>query len=248
MDRMLFIAMNGATQTVLAQAVNSNNLANASTTGFRADLEAFSSLPVSGPGYNSRAYAVSNGQGVDFSSGSIQSTGNQLDLAINGDGWIAVQAIDGSEGYTRAGNLKVNEVGQLLTENDLPVLGNDGPIAVPPFEEFNIGDDGTVSIRPVGQEVSTLAVINRIKLVNPDLENLYKGKDGLMRVVDALPVAADSNVRVVSGALETSNVNPISSLVNMISLSRQFEMHIKVMETAKQNDTVSLELLNIEQR
>lgn len=248
MDRMLYIAMNGATQVVRAQAVNANNLANASTTGFRADLEAFSSLPLSGPGFDSRAYAVSEGQGVDYSYGSITSTGNKLDLAINGEGWIAVQSVDGSEGYTRAGNLKVNEVGQLLTENDLPVLGNNGPIAIPPFETLNIGDDGTISIRPVGQEANTLATVNRIRLVNPDVDNLYKGRDGLLRTIDGSQVDADANVKVASGAIETSNVNPIAALTNMISLSRQFEMHVKVMETAKQNDTISLELLNIEQR
>jgi len=249
MDRMLYIAMTGAGQITRAQGVNSNNLANASTTGFRADLESFTSLQVNGPGHDSRAYAVSEGQGVDLSQGTINSTGNPLDVAVNGDGWIAVQAPDGSEAYTRAGNLSVNELGQLFTGDGLPVLGNDGPIAVPPFETMEVGGDGTITIRPVGQSANTLSTINRIRLVNPEPETLYKGKDGLLRVdLEATPenaVLADANVGLVSGALESSNVNPIESLVTMISLARQFEMNVKLMDTARQNDAASAELLRV---
>ena len=249
MDRMLYIAMTGAGQITRAQGVNSNNLANASTTGFRADLESFTTQAVNGPGHDSRAYAVSEGQGVDLSTGTINSTGNPLDIAVNGEGWIAVQAPDGSEAYTRAGNLQVNELGQLLTGDRLQVLGNDGPIAIPPFENMDIGSDGTITVRPVGQTANTLSNVNRIRLVNPDPATLYKGQDGLMRVdAAATPenaVVADASVSVVSGALESSNVNPIESLVTMISLARQFEMHVKLMDTARQNDAASAELMQI---
>jgi len=246
MDRLLYIAMTGASQVSKAQAVNSNNLANASTNGFRADLEAFRSLPVEGPGHASRSYAVAEGQGVDFSQGTLNATGNPLDVALKGQGWIAVQAADGSEAYTRAGNLQVNELGQLLTGAGSPVIGSDGgPIALPPFEKMDIGDDGTISIRAKGQSASTVANVNQIQLVNPDPSKMFKGSDGLMRVEEGVEVISDAKVMLAGGVLESSNVNPVESLVNMISLARQFEMHIKVMSTAQENDAASASLMRI---
>ncbi|MDT8404488.1 flagellar basal-body rod protein FlgF [Sulfuriflexus sp.] len=246
MDRMLYIAMTGASQVTRAQAVNSNNLANVSTNGFRADLEAFRSLPLNGPGHNSRVYTVDEGQGVDFTSGSLQTTGRSLDVAIKGQGWIAVQAADGSHAYTRAGNLQVSEVGQLLTGAGHPVIGADGgPVALPPFEKLDIGDDGTISLRALGQEASTIANVNRIQLVNPDTDKMYKGRDGLMRVEEGTPVIPDANVTLVNGMLEGSNVNAVESLVNMITLARQFEMQVKMMSTAQENDAASAQLMRI---
>jgi len=246
MDRLLYIAMTGASQVSKAQAVNSNNLANASTNGFRADLEAFRTLPLEGPGHASRAYAVAEGQGVDFTQGTLNATGNPLDVALKGQGWIAVQAADGSEAYTRAGNLQINELGQLLTGAGSPVIGSDGgPIALPPFEKIDIGDDGTISIRAQGQGASTVANVNQIKLVNPDLGSMYKERDGLMRVEAGTEVIPDAKVNLAGGVLESSNVNPVESLVNMITLARQFEMHIKVMSTAQENDAASASLMRI---
>lgn len=245
MDRLLYIAMTGAKHTMRAQAVNSNNLANASTTAFRADFDAFRSQALNGPGYNSRVYAVDQGQGSDLASGSLESTGRELDVAIKGQGWIAVQAPDGSEAYTRAGNLVVSPLGQLVTQDGFAVLGNGGPIAVPPAQKIEIGEDGTVSVLPLGQEITTIAAVERIKLVNPEAESLYKGADGLMRVREGTAVAADAGVKLVSGTLEGSNVNTIEALVDMISLARQYEMHIKVMGAAKENDEVSTQMLRI---
>ena len=246
MDRLLYIAMTGASQVSKAQAVNSNNLANASTNGFRADLDAFRSLPVDGPGHKSRAYAVAEGQGVDFTQGTLNATGNPLDVAVKGQGWIAVQAADGSEAYTRAGNLQINELGQLLTGAGSPVIGSDGgPIALPPFEKIDIGDDGTISIRAQGQSASTVANVNRIKLANPDPGSMFKGQDGLMRAEEGIEVVPDAKVTLAGGVLESSNVNPVESLVNMISLARQFEMHIKVMSTAQENDAATASLMRI---
>lgn len=245
MDRMLYIAMTGAKHVITAQAVNSNNLANASTTGFRADLEAFRSLPLTGPGLNTRVYAVDAGVGTKLDNGSILTTGRDLDIAVDGKGWIAVQAPDGSEAYTRAGNLQVSSAGQLVTREGYPVLGNNGPIAIPPSEKLDIGEDGTVSVLPAGQEITTVSAVERIRLVNPDEKDIYKGNDGLMRVTDGVVVAPDSKVKLVSGALEGSNVNAIDSLVTMIELARQFEMHVKLMSTAKQNDEAATELLRI---
>lgn len=242
---MLYIAMSGAKQTMLAQAANTNNLANASTTGFRADLASFRSMPVFGPGEPTRVYAMTERPGVDFSAGMINSTGRELDIAINGDGWIAVQAEDGTEAYTRAGNFRIAEGGLLKTSSGMPVLGNGGPIAIPEAEKIEIGSDGTISIQGIGQAASTLTVLDRIKLVNPDPAQLVKGKDGLIRHRESEPAQPDASITVVSGALETSNVNTVESMVNMIMLARQFETQMKVIETAKENDNVTTQLLKL---
>lgn len=245
MDRMLYLAMTGASQTMLAQAANSHNLANVSTTGFRADLEAFRSLPVYGPGHPSRAYAMDEGSGTDFSPGAITTTGRELDVAVNGSGWIAVQAPDGSEAYTRAGDLQVTTGGMLLTGAGHPVLGNGGPIAVPPFEKLEIAADGTISIRPLGQGAQTLAVVDRIKLVDPPGPDLEKGTDGLLRLKNGGTAEPDAQVQLVSGAVESSNVNAVDAMVRMIELARQYELQVKTMKTAEENDAASGRLIQL---
>ncbi|GMQ97458.1 MAG: flagellar basal-body rod protein FlgF [Gammaproteobacteria bacterium] len=247
MDRMIFLAMNGARQLELAQAVNTQNLANVSTTGFRADLASVRALEIKGEGLPTRIYAVTEGETVDFSHGSILTTGRELDIAVSGDGWIAVQGRDGTEAYTRAGDFRVSASGQLETGVGHPVLGNDGPISVPPAETVTIGADGTVSVRPLGQTASTLTVVDRIKLVNPPKEDLTKGADGLIRLRGEPGAVADADiaVRVVSGSLESSNVNAIEAMVNMITLSRQFEMQIKGMKTAEEVDQAAVQLMRI---
>jgi flagellar basal-body rod protein FlgF len=245
MDRMLYVAMSGAKQTMLAQAVNTNNLANVNTTGFRSDLEAFRSLPVYGPGYPSRVYAQTETPGTDLLAGTLSTTGRELDVAVNGDGWIAVQAADGSEAYTRAGDLRVTVNGQLETGAGRAVMGNGGPIAVPPFEKLEIGADGTISIRPVGQAANALAVVDRIKLVKPPLGQMEKGTDGLMRVKDGKNAVADATVQLASGVLESSNVNAIEAMVRMIELGRQFETQIKMMRAAQENDAASAQLMRM---
>ena len=245
MDRMLYVAMSGAKQTMLAQAANSNNMANANTTGFRADLAAFRSMPVFGPGEPTRVYAMAERPGVDLNNGVINSTGRNLDIAVNGDGWIAVQAADGSEALTRAGNLRIGEGGILETGAGHPILGNGGPIALPPAEKMEIGTDGTISIQGIGQDASTLTVLDRIKLVKPDETQLYKGADGLMRIRGGAEAVPDASVGIVSGALETSNVNTIEAMVNMISLARQYEAQINIMKSAEEVDGMSTELLSL---
>lgn len=246
---MLYIAMNGAAQTMRAQTVNSNNLANASTPGFRADLLAMQSQQVNGPVYPSRAYGTASGQGVDLASGAIVKTGNELDVAVTGDGYIAVQASDGTEAYTRAGNFSFNTAGQLVTGGGYNVLGNNGPIAVPPADKIEIGADGTISIVPTGQEATTLVVIDRVKLVRPDTEQLQKSAEGLLFVDDPEQVGAtlppDATVGLASGMLESSNVNAIQSMVNMIELARHYEMQVKFMSTASENSTASAKLMQI---
>jgi flagellar basal-body rod protein FlgF len=245
MDRVLYVVASGGKQLMHAQALNTHNLANANTVGFQQDLANFRTQLVEGPGLETRAYVTAEDIGVTFDKGTIQTTGRSLDVAVNGDGWLAVQAADGSEGYTRAGNLHVNVNGQLMTGADHPVLGESGPIVVPDFEHLEIGSDGTISIRPVGQQPSTLSEIGRIKLVSPEHDLLYKGDDGLLRTRDNLPAESVTDVTLVSGALESSNVNSIEAMVNMIDLARQFEVQVKIMKTAEDNDASSTRIMDL---
>jgi len=243
MDDMIYVAMAGAKQTALAQASNSHNLSNASTPGFRADLDAFASLPVYGPTYASRVYASDERAGVDLDPGVITSTGRDLDVAINGSGYFAVQAPDGAEAYTRAGDLRITAQGLLTTGAGHPVIGNGGPVAVPPFERIQIGGDGTISVLPLGQSGGTLAVVDRLKLVNPSEGGISKRPDGLLGTAE--PADADAAVRVESGAIESSNVNTVDALVKMIELARLYEMNVKTMQTASENEATTNQLLSI---
>ena len=246
MDKALYISMTGASQVMRAQAVHANNMANASTTGFRADLAQARSMQVYGAGMPSRVYSMTENPGTNFTHGSLQQTGNNLDLAIDGEGWIAVQAPDGSEAYTRAGDLKVSVFGELMTGNGLPVLGNGGPVVLPQFESIEFGEDGTISVRELGQSAAVLAAVDRVKLVNPMDADLIKGADGLMRRRDGTETAPDAAVRIVSGYLESSNVNVVDAMVEMISMTRNYEMNIKLMQTVQQNSEASARLLQIQ--
>lgn len=245
MDRMIYLAMSAAKQMMNAQALATNNLANASTVGFKADFESVRAMPVYGPGAPSRAYAMTERPGTNFGPGSLETTGNDLDIAINGEGYIAVQAPDGSEAYTRAGDLQITVNGQLQTGTGLPVLGNGGPIAMPQSESLTIGADGTISIRPVGQGANALAQVDRIRLVRPDPAQLTKGADGLIRLKDGSSAPPDASVRVTRGALERSNVNTVAEMVRIIEHARQYEMAVKAMATAQQMDAAGAQLLKL---
>ena len=246
MDKALYIGMTGASQAMRAQAIHANNLANASTTGFRADMEQARAMQVYGPGLPTRVYSMTENPGTDFTHGSLIETGNSLDVAIDGEGWIALQAPDGSEVYTRAGELRVGMFGELTAANGLPVLGNAGPVVLPPYETLEIGQDGTVSIRELGQAAQVMATIDRIKLVNPNNADLVKGSDGLLRRRDGADSLPDADVRVVSGYVESSNVNVVDAMVEMIALTRNYELNVKLMQTAQQNSEASARLLQIQ--
>ena len=246
MDRMIFLAMSAARQTMNGQAQAANNLANANTTGFKADFDAYRSMPLFGEGHPTRVFALAERPGVDFSTGTIEMTGNDLDVALNGEGFIAVQAPDGSEAYTRAGEFKIDAAGQLMTMDGLPVLGNGGPIALPPSQAVVIGTDGTISTRPVGQEANTLAQIDRLRLVKPlELGQVVKGADGLFRQKDGTPMPIDATVTVTQGALERSNVNPVGEMITMIENARQYEMAVKAMDTAQTLDAEGARVLRL---
>lgn len=246
MDRMIYLAMTGASETMLAQAGVSHNLANANTTGFKASLLQVQTMDVEGPGEPARAYALGLDPLADLTPGALQTTGQPLDVALEGEGWIAVQSPDGSEAYTRAGDLRVDSLGRLTNGAGHPVMGEGGPIALPPFEQLEIGTDGTITIQPLGQPANALAQVERIRLVNPDPATLRRGEDGLFRVEDGLALPpADAGVRLRTGALETSNVNTVAQLVDMIQLARQFEVQVKMMNTAEQTDEASAQLLRL---
>ncbi len=245
MDRSLFVVMSGAKETLHAQAAVSNNLANVNTAGFKADLEQFRSMPVFGPGHPSRVYALDERPATDFDPGATQTTGRDLDIAIKGEGWITVQAPDGSETYTRRGDLRVSPNGLLETGNGLPVMGENGPIAIPPAQKIDIGQDGTISIVPLGENPDTLVIVDRIKLVNPDPAQLEKGLDGLIRLKNGESADADANVTLIPGSLEGSNVNSVSALVEMIELARRFELQIKMMKTAEEDADATAQLLRM---
>jgi flagellar basal-body rod protein FlgF len=234
MDRMLYVAMSGAKETLIAQANASNNLANANTTGFLSELNQFRSMPVFGDGQPTRVYAMDERPATNFDHGSIQYTGRDLDVAVKDGGWLAVQARDGGEAYSRRGDLRVDQNGLLLTGNGLPVMGNGGPIALPPYEKIDIGVDGTVSILPLGAGAGQLAVIDRIKLVAPQYAQMEKGDDGLFRARDGEALDADPAQRLAAGALVSSNVNAVDEMVDMIELSRRFELQVKMMKTAEE--------------
>lgn len=244
MDRYLYIAMSGAKETLRAQTANNSNLANAATTGFKADLSAFQSQLVTGSGYASRVYSTDVAIGRDDSAGALVTTGQALDVAVQGPGWIAVQAPDGQEAYTRAGNLHVDANGQLMTAAGNPVLSDGGAITVPASTSIHVGSDGTVSIVAAGQSPTTMASVGRIKLVNPPAASLTHGDDGLFRTSDGTTPAADAAVKLTSGALETSNVNIADAMVRMIELSRRFEMQVKAMRTAEEDASSAAKLLS----
>lgn len=242
MDKALYISMTGAKHNMLAQAVHANNLANVNTNGFRADFAQARSMGVyQGEGFPSRAYALSENPGTDFSQGPLIETGNDLDFAIEGQGMVAVQTADGSEAYTRSASLQISPQGQLLTGHGLPVLGEAGPIFIPPGSKVNIGADGTLTV--TGGLPMEQAQLDRLRLVNPDMQQLEKGGDGLFRKRDGEPALLDGSVRLQAGFVEGSNVNSISEFTEVLSLSRQYELSIKMMKTVEGNSEASARLL-----
>ena len=243
MDKYLYVAMTGASQNALAQKAHANNLANISTNGFQRDLEQARSMPVFGDSFPARAFALSERPATDFSPGAMVETGRDLDVAVSGDGWMAVQAPDGSEAYVRTASMNVDAMGILRAGNGMPVMGNGGPIAVPPQQQIEVGEDGTISIRAQGEGPQVMAQVDRIKLVQPDLKTMSKGLDGLIHTNNGQPAAADANVKVVSGFLEASNVNAVDEMTSVLALSKQFELHIKMMNTAKEDDQAMTRVL-----
>jgi flagellar basal-body rod protein FlgF len=244
MDRMIYTAMTGASAAAHRQQLLANNLANASTPGFRAELATFRSVPVRGEGATTRVFALEATAGHLEAPGPIQTTGRSLDVAVRGDAYFGVQAFDGTEAYTRAGAFQVNADGTLVTAQGQPVLSDGGaPIVVPPNAQVDIGADGSVNAR-VGEQPAQ--ALGRIKLVTPNADNrLQRGEDGLFRGPQGEPLPADAQARVQGGALEGSNVNPVEAMVGMIAVARQFELQMRMMQNGETNDRSAAQLLSL---
>ncbi|MFV0448960.1 MAG: flagellar basal-body rod protein FlgF [Vibrio sp.] len=248
MDRALFLAMSGAKQNMQAMQLKANNLANVSTTGFRADLAQARSMQAYGDGLPSRVFSMTERPGNNFQQGSVITTGRDLDVTIQGNGWIAVQDKTGAEGLTRNGNLQIDQTGLLLNGNGHLVLGEAGaPITLPvPVTKVEIGNDGTISVRPQGAPADAMEIVDRIKLVRPSNQDLYKDVNGLFRAKDPnAAYDADANVKILTRALEGSNVNAVGEMTSLIELQRQFEMQVKMMSTAEDMDKSSDSLLRM---
>ena len=245
MDKLIYTAMTGASHVLQQQAAVSENLANVSTPGFRAMLNTFRAVPLVGEGLPTRTFVVDSTAGTDFTPAPLQQTGRELDVAVNGAGWIVVQGTDGQEAYTRNGSLQVAPNGVLQTRNGLNVLGDSGPITIPPDTGVTFAKDGTLSTVPTGGQANLVVVVGRLKLVNPPAEQLERGSDGLFRLKDGTTATADANVGVVPGSLEGSNVNAVEAMVNMISLARKFDMQMKMLQSANNNEQQASQIMNI---
>ncbi|MFG6440606.1 flagellar basal-body rod protein FlgF [Roseateles sp. LKC17W] len=240
MDRMIYLSMAGAKAAMQRQDVLSHNLANVTTNGFRAELQAFRAVPVRGDGASTRAFALETTIGYNDAPGALTPTGRNLDVAMQGRAWLAVQGLDGTEAYTRAGSLDVNAEGLLVMRNGLQVLGDGGPINVPQNSQVSIGSDGTISAKQAGQRPTT---VGRLKLVTPETTaQLTRGDDGLFRAADG-DLPADPAARLQDGALEGSNVSAVETMVAMIAAGRQFEQQMKLMQIAQTQGQQSAKLL-----
>jgi flagellar basal-body rod protein FlgF len=240
MDRMIYLSMSGAKATMQRQDALAGNLANVSTPGFRAELEAFRAVPVQGSGASTRVYTVETTTGYDASPGTVNETGRNLDVAVKGNGWLAVQSLDGTEAYTRNGSFDISNDGTLVTHTGLPVLSDGGPIQIPINTAVSIGADGTISGKTADGKTST---IGKLKIASSD-SPLVRGEDGLFRAADGNSLSADATGQVQEGALESSNVSPVETMVAMISAARQFESQMKLLSTAEANDKSAAQLLS----
>ena len=243
MDRMIYTAMTGANAAQYRQQVLANNLANVSTPGFRAELSTFRAVPVRGDGASTRVFALEATPGHSDLPGSIAATGRNLDVAARGNAYFAVQGLDGTEAYTRAGALEVNQDGTLVSGQGLPMLGDGGPIVIPEGARVDIASDGTVSTR-IGNQPSQN--VGRLKMVTPDADNpLRRSEDGLFRGPQGDPLPASDVARLQDGALEGSNVNPMEAMVGMIAVARQFEVQMRMLQNGETNDKTASQLLSM---
>ncbi|MDG4812930.1 flagellar basal body rod protein FlgF [Hydrogenovibrio sp. 3SP14C1] len=244
MNRMLYVSMSGAKEVMLSQANNANNLANANTDGFKQDFNQFRAQHVQGPGWNSRTYSLDERPATDFTPGAVKVTGRDLDIMTKENGFLAIQAPDGTEALTRSASMHLTPEGDLLDVHGNPILNEGGaPINIPPAKSIQIGSDGTISFIPADSANNLAVVLDQVRLVQPDIKQLEKGEDGFVRNNGA--ELEQAPIRVVSGALESSNVNTVEALTNMIELSRKYEMQIKMMSTSKNHAQKSDSILKL---
>jgi flagellar basal-body rod protein FlgF len=245
MDKLIYTAMTGASHVLQQQATVSENLANTNTPGFRAALSTFRAVPLVGEGLPTRTFVVDSTAGFDSTPAAFQPTGRDLDVSVNGGGWIAVQGPDGKEAYTRNGSFQISPAGVLQTRTGLNVMGATGPITIPPSAQVTFAKDGTISTVPDGSQASAVVVVGNLKLVNPPPEQMERGGDGLFRLKNGTVAAADPKTEVVPGTLEGSNVSTVEMLVDMISLARKFDMQMKMLSSADNNAKQASSIMNI---
>lgn len=237
MEPILYNAIGGGKADFKRQEITANNLANINTPGFKADLYSAQTMYMNNAqGSNKgQSFIVQQPNGVDVSPGDIMTTGRDLDVAIDGEGWMAVRDSQGREAYTRGGSLRLDPNGQLITSSGKAVIGDGGPISIPPAQSIEIGSDGTISIIPVDGDMKSLAVLDRIKLVKLDKNNIVKNDEGLIQLKQGSAEAADGSIKLVNGALEGSNVKAIDQMVGMISAGREFDSQMKILSTVDEN-------------
>lgn len=245
MDKLIYTAMTGASHVLQQQATVSENLANTNTPGFRAALSTFRAVPLVGEGLPTRTFVVDSTAGSDFTPAAFQPTGRDLDVALNGPGWLAVQGSDGTEAYTRNGSFQISPNGVLQTRSGQNVLGESGPITLPPTAQVSIAKDGTISTIPDGSLASAITVVGRLKLVNPPPDQIERSADGLFRMKDGSSAPPSASTEVVAGNLEGSNVSTVEMMVNMISLARKFDMQMKMLTTADNDAKSASSIMNI---
>ena len=239
MDRLIYLSMSAAKATMQRQDVLAHNLANASTNGFRAEMAALRAVPVRGDGASTRVFTLESTVGYDDAPGVVQTTGRSLDVAISGKSWLAIQGLDGTEAYTRAGALEVTAEGTLVDVSGRPVLGDGGPITIPANAAVDIANDGSVSAKVGNGRPQN---VGKLKLVTSE-DKLQRGADGLFRTASGDPLDADPNARLRAGALEGSNVSAVETMVAMISAARQFEHQMKMLQNAEQKEQAATKLL-----
>ncbi|MCL2643857.1 MAG: flagellar basal-body rod protein FlgF [Betaproteobacteria bacterium] len=238
MDRVIYTAMTGAISTLGQQAAVAHNLANVDSTGFRTEMHKMRAVEIQTQAMRSRSFVVDASIATDFSPGALKYSGNPFDVAVKGKGWLAVQTASG-EAYTRDGALEVSANGVLQTRTGLPVIGDGGPVTIPPESVIAIGADGTISAIQNG----ITNEVGRLKLVNPPEAGLVRGEDGFFRQQNGQPAPVDEAVQVAGGYLESSNVNVADQMVQMISLARQFEMQMRMITNAQENDRSATQVL-----
>ncbi len=245
MDKLIFTSMGGAAQNLQAQAIHAHNLANIDTVGFKADLQRYQSVEMTGPGFDVRTFSVDQTASSSFETGPMITTGRNLDLAIQGEGWFAVQDATGAEAFTRAGELFVDEFGFVKTKSGHNLMGNAGPIILPEYENLLVGSDGVISVQGLGQTPDALTEVDRIKLVNPPLDSIEKRLDGLFQRRDGALEVPAFEVRVATGVLEGSNVSAVGEMMGILEAARQFELQVKMMKKAEEMDQASNQLLRL---
>ncbi|MFT4940080.1 MAG: flagellar basal-body rod protein FlgF [Paraglaciecola sp.] len=246
MDKMLYIAASGAKQDLLGTGLRANNLANAQTTGFKAQLEQARAMPAYGEGLPSRVFSMTESPTNNYAGGAMIQTDREFDVAIQGEGWFSVVDDKGQEAYSRNGSFQLSADGQLKDSSGNSIIGDNGPIFLPiPLANVNFANDGTISVRPQGAPENVLEEVGRLKMVNPNIRNIERGQDGLFRQKDGELAEEDALIRIRTGMLEGSNVNPVEEMVNMISLQRHYEMQVKLMKKAESLDTRGNQLLRI---